>query len=345
MKKIFIILIAGLIIYGCGGQKKEKPVESQNKFNFDTTDIKAVPVANQNQLYLLRYKLQKGNTYNFRVTAISKDEQTISNKDTTMSQNMEQTMIYNLGFDVTDIDADSTMEMKTTINSIKVDGSAGTQKIQYQSGLTKDTAEIHKYAEYESLVRNPFNIRISKLGDLLDIYRVEGIVNKLLKIRGYADSLKSEEKITLKNDITESVLKPILNQIFRKMPDNKVSKDTTWKIEQPATSLMVFQVENTTIFTITGIENLNGDIIADIQGGLKTKISGKNTLNQQGVNYEFTKPETSGGGKIYFNITKGLLQKTKTSSSVKIGVSMESRGQKGNKKEIITNTNIVEYLQ
>jgi hypothetical protein len=344
MKKLLVILIAGLIIYGCGEKKEEKPAEQKDKFAFDTTDIKATPVENPNQEYYLRYKLEKGNTYNFRLTVITKDDQTISSKDTTVTQSMDQTMTYNIGLHVTDIDADSTMDVTTTINSIKVDGAVGDQKIRYQSGVTKDSADINKYAQYEALVKNPFDIRVSKLGELLDLYRAEGIVNKLLDIRGYADSLKTDEKATLKNNIIEGVLKPLLSQIFRKLPGNKVSKDSTWKIEQPATSLMVFQVENTSIFDITGTESLKGDLITTIKAGLKTKITGENKVSQRGINYEFENPETYGGGKIYFNVTKGLVQKSKTTTTVKLAFKMESRGQKGNRKEATFSTNILEYI-
>lgn len=345
MKKLIIILLTGFLIYGCGGKKnEEKPADQKDKFSFDTTDIKASPVENPNQEFYLKYKLDKGNTYNFRLTAISKDVQTISSKDTTFSQSIAQTMIYNIGLEVTDVDADSTMEMKATINSIKVDGDADNQPIHYQSGITKDTADIKKYAQYESLVKNPFNVRVSKLGEVLDVYRADGIVNKLLEIREYADSIKSDEKSSLKNDITEGVLKPLLSQIFRKLPDHSVSKDSTWKIEQAATRLMVFQAQNTSLFNITGIEKLDGDLIADIRAGLDTKITGKNKLTEQGVNYEFKNPETSGWGKIYFNVTKGFVQKTKISTSVALAFNMESRGQTGNRKEVITNTNILEFI-
>ncbi len=344
MKTLFFVLIAGLIIYGCGGQKKDDKPQQKNEFAVDTMELKTAPVDNPNQEYLLRYKLAKGNTYNFRLTAISKDDQKIVSKDTTMNLTIDQTMIYNVGLNVSGIDSDSSLEMKAEINSIKVDGSAGTEKIHYQSGTTKDTAEINKYAQYEALVKNPFDVRISKYGELLDVYRADGIVNKLLEIRGYRDSLKTEEKASLKNDITESLLKPLLSQIFRKLPDNKVSKDSSWKIEQPPTRLMVFQVQNTSIFKIKETNKLDDDIIAKIDAGLQTKISGDNKASQQGVNYQFENPKTSGSGTIYFNVSKGLIQKTKITTSISIAFNMESKGETGNKKETIITTNVLEYL-
>lgn len=345
MKKLVLIILTASIIYGCGDKNNEqKPDEQKDKFAFDTTDIKTTPVENPDQTFYMRYKLQKGTSYNFRLTAISTDDQTITSKDTTLSQSMNQTMIYNMKFTPTLIDADSTMELKAVITSIKMDGAVGNEPVHYQSGVTKDSADISKYAQYESLLQNPFEIRISKLGELLDLFRTDKIVNKLLDIRGYADSLKSEEKAALKNDISEGLLKPMISQVFRKLPLGKVAKDSTWKVEQPASQLMVFQAQNTSLFKITGIESLEGDLIADIDAGLDTKITGKNKLTDRGVNYEFEKPVTSGEGKIFFNLTRGVVQKTKLKTSITLSFRMESRGQSGSKKEVISNTNILEYI-
>jgi Family of unknown function (DUF6263) len=346
MKKSIFIILAGILISGCGDQNKQtnKPGK-QDQFTFDTTDIKATPVENPKQDFYLRYKLEKGKTYRYRLTAISKDDQSLTSKDTTLNQGYDQTMVYNIAFKPTEIDADSTIEMEVNVSSIKVDGTFGDQQVHYQTGMTKDTAEINKYAQYESLVENPFDIRVSKIGEVLDIFKTDKIVNKLLDIKGYADSLKAEEKATLKNDITDGVLKPLIGQVFRKLPVTKTAVDSSWKVEQPVTQLMVFQAQNTSIFTIGKVENLNGDLIAEVQAGLKTNITGKNKLTDRGINYEFEKPVTSGGGKVYFNISKGLVQKTKLSTAVTLSFKMESGGQKGSKKESMSNVNILEYLQ
>jgi len=345
MKKLFLILLTGLIIYGCGENKNDqKPEVQKDQFSFDTTDIKANPVENPNESFYMRYKFSKGKEYKFRLTAISKDEQIMSSQDTTLSQGLDQTIVYNITFTPASIDADSTSEMQVVITSIKIDGNYGNEQFHYQSGTTKDSAEINKYAQYESLVQNPFDIRISKVGELLDIFRTDRVVNKLLDIKGYTDSLKSNEKAALKNDITEGVLKPMIGQIFRKVPVDIMAKDSTWKIVQPVSQIMVFQTQNTTFFRITGMEKLNGDLIADIEAGLKTSVSGNNKLSDRGINYEFERPVTSGGGKIYFNINKGLVQKSKLSTSITLSYKLESKGEKGSKKETISNTNIMEYI-
>ncbi len=345
MKQLILILLTGLLFFGCGENTKEqKPEEQKDQFTFDTTDIKASPVDNPDQSFYLRYKLEKGKTYSFRLTAISKDQQTISTKDTLITQEMNQTMVYNMRFTPTEVDADSTIEMEAVITSVKVDGTFGNEPVSYQSGATKDSADIVKFAQYESLIKNSFDVRVSKLGELLDIYRADKIVNRLLDIKGYTDSLKTEEKTTLKNDITEGLLKPMLSQVFRKMPVHKMSIDSTWKVDQAPTQLMVFKAQNISTFKITGMENLNGDLIADIEAGLKTKFTGQNKMTDRGIKYEFEQPEATGGGKVYFNVSKGLVQKTKLNTSVTLSYNMESQGQKGTKKELISNVNILEYL-
>lgn len=345
MKKLLLIILTGLLIYGCNESTKEqKPAVQKDQFSYDSTDLKAEPVSNPDQTFYLRYKLEKGNKYNFRLTAISKDEQTITTKDTSMTQDMDQTMIYNITFTPTSIDQDSTAEMQALINSVKVDGNVGNEQVHYQSGVTKDSADIDKYAQYESLVQIPFEIRISKIGEVLDIYKTDKIVDKLLDIKGYTDSLKSDEKAKLKNDITQSVLRPMISQVFRKLPLEQMAKDSSWKVEQSPAQIMVFQTKNTSVFNITGMEKLNGDLIADIEAGLKTSFTGKNKLTDRGINYEFQNPVTSGGGKIFFNVTQGFVQKSRLTTSILLSYNMESGAQKGSKQEQITNTNILEYL-
>ena len=345
MKKLVLIILTGMLIYGCGEKTGEKKPETQkDQFSFDTSDIKTAPVENPDRTFYLRYKLEKGNTYNFRLTAISKDDQSIASKDTTLSQGMDQTIIYNIKFTPTEIDADSNMEMDAEVTSVKLDGTYGDEPIHYQSGTHIDSADFKKYAQYESMIHNPFNKRVSKLGELLDIFRTDKILDKLIDLGGFKDSIKSEEKATLKNDLSEGVLKPLLNQVFRKLPAEDMAKDSSWKVEQPPTQMMVFQAQNTSIFKINDIKKLDDDLVAEIGASLSTKITGKNKLSDRGINYEFQKPVTSGGGKIYFNINKGLIQKAKLSTSVMLSFNMESRGQKGSKKETIANTNILEYI-
>ena len=93
---------------------------------------------------------------------------------------------------------------------------------------------------------------------------------------------------------------------------------------------------------------MNDDKIAVIDAGLKTIISGDNKVTDRGATYIFKKPVTSAEGKIYFNISKGCVQKSKTNTRIHISYTMEvptPKGlEKGTKTETVVNTNILELL-
>ena len=52
-----------------------------------------------------------------------------------------------------------------------------------------------QFAEYEALVNNPFNLRVSKLGAIIDIYKADKILNKFLDIKNLSDSVDAQQKI------------------------------------------------------------------------------------------------------------------------------------------------------
>ena len=127
-----------------------------------------------------------------------------------------------------------------------------------------------------------------------------------------------------------------------------MAKDSLWTNPQEPTKLMVFQVQNTSTYKIKSLELFNNDKIAVIDAGLKTIISGNNKVTDRGATYVFNKPTTYAEGKIYFNLAKGCVQKSKTNSKIQISYSMEvptPKGlEKGMKSEIVLNTNILELL-
>ncbi len=218
----------------------------------------------------------------------------------------------------------------------------------YESGVTPDSIVKQGFAEYDALVNNEFDIRVSKYGEIHDIFRVDNIINKYLNTKGLADSASSTEKDQLKMEIIERVLKPLVIQIFRQLPKKTIAVDSTWSFSQPPAQLIVFRSQNTTTYKLKNLEKSGDDKLAVIVAGLITKVSGNNTMTKDGVVYSFKKPVTNAGGKIYFNLSQGLIQKSKTSTTINLSYSMEMQTpkgkQKGNRDEITSTTNIVELL-
>jgi len=347
MKHLLILLLFIFILVGC---KKEdnKPVESADKYATDTTEIKTTQLENQNEQFYIKYAFDKGKDYEYRLTNIAENTQTINANDTLLSQRVKQTLTYLIKLKVLDIDVDSIYEVSFTITSVKLEADANGEKFYFESSTSKDSMARVRYSEYVAVLNNPFNIRVSKTGEIVEIYKADRIVNEFLKLKGAADSVTTAEKDYLKKDMIERALKPIVVQVFRQLPNKMMAKDSLWTNPQEPTKLMVFQVQNTSTYKIKSLELFNNDKIAVIDAGLKTNISGNNKVTDRGATYVFNKPTTYAEGKIYFNLAKGCVQKSKTNSKIQISYSMEvptPKGiEKGMKSEIVLNTNILELL-
>ena len=351
MKKLFVLFISAILFFGCGEKKQEeKPTveNSKNKYEFDSSDIKTTPVTDVSGSFLMKYKFEKGKTYNYRMTAISEDNQTVHTMDTVLNQKVQQNITYLISFDSKEVDSDSITELNCNVTSVKLDASANGQQFNYESGTSTDSVSQVRYAQYASLVNNPFGIRVNKHGEVLEIFRVDKIVNKFLDIKGYADSVSSAEKEALRKDMADGALKPLVTQLIRKFPDHPVGKDSTWSVTQQPMPFMIFTLNNTNTYKILNMENLNEDKLAVIDAGMKSNVIGKTTTTERGVDYKFKKPTAVGSGKIYFNISDGLMQKAKTYTEMNVEFSMEMNSpqgkQKGSRSEKVKNTYIVERL-
>ncbi len=339
------------VIVGCGEKSNDTAVKEQkDKFAVDTSDIKTTPLQESNKSYILNYSLQKNKTYNYRISTTSSDHQKIIASDTTLDQTINQSAIYLAGLNLKDIDKDSILEINCSISSVKIDirQLPSQNSMSYESGVTPDSVVKQRFAEYDALVNNEFGIRVSKYGEISDIFKVENIVNKYLYTKGIADSVGNTQKDQLRMEIIEGVLKPLVIQIFRQLPKGPVGVDSAWSFSQPPAPLIVFQSQNTSTYKLTNLEKSGDNKLAVIEAGLLTKVTGNNTLTKNGVVYSFKKPETQAGGKIYFNLSQGMIQKSKTSTKIILSFSMEMQTpkgkQKGNREEETSTTNIVELL-
>ena len=137
-------------------------------------------------------------------------------------------------------------------------------------------------------------------------------------------------------------------QIFRILPKHNVGIDSLWT-NTYISQIGVFEVTNTAKYKLTGFEKLDDERLAVIDAGLDIKSKGKEKATEKGINYEFKKPEATGSGTIYFNINKGCIEKSKTTTTLKMSLKMNMpkspRGpMKATRNDYIENTNILELL-
>jgi len=349
MKLLLVFILTFLFLFGCGEKKEEKvPVRtSGNNLTVDTSDISTTPAENPSQNFRMRYNFILNKDYKYSIATITDNTQTMK-ADTVISQHANQSIIYLLDLKPIKIDDNSSTQFVCTFYSVKIDANVNGQTFSYQSGVTTDSLEKMKYAEYDAVINNPFNIKINKIGEVTDISNTDKILSKFLELKNMSDSLSLEEKNNVKEQITQGGIKPLVSQVFRKIPEKLLAKDSVWTYQQPVSNLLVFQVNSINIYKVNSLENFMNDKVAVIDASLDTKITGKNQVTDHGFTYKFNKPQTEASGKIYFNVDKGYVQKSKVKTRLVIYYTMEGNTpggkRNGSRSEIVENINIVELL-
>lgn len=351
MKKVFAIISLSLLLFISCQKEESKEEDSTTKevtFTFDSSALKTTAIdTNENQSFLFRYKFKPGESFKYRLSTISQSEQSVV-ADTTMSEKMSQTIIFIVNFKTLSLDPDSIAELECIFSSVNLTANARGRDITYQSGAQMDSTEKIQFAEYESFVNNPFNLRVGKLGEIIDIYKIDKIMNKFLQLRGLSDSLNAQEKIMASQDLTARSIKPLLTQIFREVPEKKMAKDSLWTYKRESLPVLVFQVDYENQYKVASLEMLDNEKLAVVTGSVKTKVIGDQDYTERGIKYNFDKPKSTATGKFYFNLNTGLIQKSRTESRMENGYRMEMSSPEGikkaNAKEVTTNVNVIELL-
>lgn len=348
MKKLLVLALVLLPLFvGC--KKNEEPKKEGKTFSttFDSSDIKTIPITDGSFSSVdLKYSLKKGSEYHYRLTSITNDDQSIV-ADTSVSQNIKQALTYLLKLAVKDVDKDGVMEIEFTFSSVKLDASGNGKTFSYQSGSKLTADEKLRYADYEAIINNPFTARVEPKGEILEFFRTDRIANKILELKGLKDSASLEEKKMLQQQISEGALRPLLTQVFRKLPDHQVKKDSSWTLTNPPAQLPFFEMTNTLKFKIIGFEKYNESNLAVIDAGLTSKYKISDRAKQAKVTVK--SPSYMGEGKIYFNLSKGLVERSKTNLYLTIEMSMQAPSrtggmQKVTQKQLTKTTNILELL-
>lgn len=346
-KTLAISILLLFILIGCG-EKKDEPIQlDESVFQIDSTDLQLEKVEDEQGPISLEYKFKKGDKFRYRFSSISVNEQNIQS-DTTINTNLKQTISYLIDMEISEVDEDGIANVAFNIRSIKLDADANGEKFNIVTDNNSDSTKMEQFAEHFSLTNSPFSVRVDRKGDLIEFSRIDRMVNKFLQIRGLTDSVTTEEKGMLRSNFTQSAVKPLVLQIFRVLPESQVAMDSSWSIKQQPISMTVYQVNYENVFRISAFEKLGNDKIAVLDATVKSSVVGEDKAAEGGVTYTFTKPKTSAEGKIYFNVDKGMIQRSKTTTNVQFSMTMEAMSpqglQKGTRTDKNINTNILELL-
>ncbi len=349
LKYLLVLITFSFMLISCSekNNQPENNLTDKEKYTFDSTDLKTEGIDNSGIPFVMEYKFKQGDKVTYRLTTISNNSQTIT-MDTTISSGVNQKIIYLFDMKVKEVDQDGVAEAEININSLKLEASANGQTFNFEAGKDVDTAKMQQFAEFQALYNNPFSIRFSKKGDILEIFKADKISNKFLELKGAADTISVNDRNLIRQDLINGVLTPLTVQVIRKLSDKEVNKDSSWQIKQSPIPLMVYQINYANTYKIESVEKLDDNRVAVIDAGINFNYSGEPKVNQGNVKYNFGKPLSTAEGKIYFNVDKGMQIKSRTKTRLEISYTMEVNTpegkRKGSRKDIIINNNILELI-
>jgi hypothetical protein len=349
---ILLTIIFSLTIVQCSSEAENKKEEEKLDLavkEFDSTDLPTtnIEVGAENDNFSLAYNFREGESFSYRLTTLSHSKR-IMKTDSTISNILDQKIIRIIKFNTISVENDSIAEVKCNVTNIYVEANVNDKKMTYQSGSILDSTEAARFIEHEGLINNPFHFRITKYGEVLDVFKVDNLMDRYLELSGMKDSEKIEELAKFKNNIMNNLLKPLLGQIFREVPAQQIEIESAWDKVMDPSPVLVFNVQFTNHYKVTDLEMLNNDRIAIINGIATSTIEGENKHTSKGINYVFQTPVSTARGKVFFNINKGMVQKSKTKTLLEISYTMEMTSPQGVmtgvSSEVVANDNILELL-
>ncbi len=338
MRKTLLLFALILIMTACGGKKNDPA---------NLADLK--PVDAKGESFLFKYTFQKGQELKYKLTTINSADEEIK-ADSVSGTKVNETANYTIALSALDVDKDSVAEFNVTVTAVDLDSKVNGNETKYSSSDTKMKPEEKKaFIQYEAILNNPFRMRVNGKGEVLEVSRVDKIVDKILALNPPPKPLTIDEKNTLIKNISEGAIQPLVQQLFRLMPDKKLKVDSTWTYSYP-NQVGQLLITNKVVFKFDELLGASGNKIAKISAQMIPTISGNKNMTDGKIDAVFDDPKISGGGTAFFDVEAGILQKSETWTSQEFRIVLTSRDPAQGKKKVARkqsskNTLIVELIK
>jgi len=321
------------ILLSCG-KREEGKIDSA-----DTTSylIKKDSASGKERVQL-RYIVRKGDRFFYKMTARTS---TIENSPATEGKDQKQDNEINYYYnkEVQDVDERGIISYKVKYDSIVISSQMDERIIRYNSNINDSVRNNPAFVQYNAVINEPFYLRVSPEGEITDVYGLEKIYENLFHALG--DTLKEEEKLSIKESFGEESIKEVMQQEFQTFPKNEVSLDSSW-IKSYNASILFFDIQNDAKYTLRSIEDRGGNKIINIEAQLVVEFLSKEA-KQRGVRFKIENAQTGGQGKIAFNLNRGCIVSKETSTNLSLDLTMSAQGQSAKSKQSVT-TNLVVTL-
>ncbi|OQY75559.1 MAG: hypothetical protein B6D45_05520, partial [Ignavibacteriales bacterium UTCHB3] len=233
--KLFIgafLALSLLLAYGCSSETTDTGSNTDNKV--DTTDLALQNVTAAKGESKINYKFEKGETFSYKLALLNEYNTEIKG-DTTMSSKVNQRNIIIVDFKVLETENDSIAEIEAKIRNIDFFAASEKDTMKYHTGGKIDSTMKDEGEFYEGLASGSCVVRVDKLGNIIETYKFDKIVEKLLTFQPDSLMKKQENKDLMKTQMegaVKSTFASILGQIFRQFSDGTIKSDTAYVINR-----------------------------------------------------------------------------------------------------------------
>lgn len=275
---MFLAAMLLVFISGCDGNKDEKKNEtsitkrdsvvaeeelpSLEKEFYDTLVVKPVKDS-----VLLKFRFQKGRTYNYAMTFDVNQRKGDQSSTSTMKWN----------YDMQVVDENSEVKtVKTTYKRIEMTMEMGGQKMEFSSEKQVDAMDFMQMPSrmFSIIKGKSFTMQVNGKGEVVSVSGFDKIGEAVINEMNLPEQSKPMMRQNFQKQFNDDAAKQMFSQAFEIYPNKFVKVGDSWKSNS---SLAVLKREVATVYTV---KNIRGNRVF-INGESKLKSSdGRNTGTQ-----------------------------------------------------------------
>ncbi|WKZ71009.1 MAG: DUF6263 family protein [Melioribacteraceae bacterium] len=350
MKKLFVLLLSLMIFISCGSDEKKNESGNDNTESQSSIEapgeFEAASGIDRNEAFALNYEIPQGQKMTYKLTSVATTNQKII-ADSTITNEVSQTLNYIFNLESLG-QADNNTRVKISIESVEISANYNGEVVSFDSKAINDEQTNLKFAEYSSLPNQSFDVVINNQGRIVEVNNITGIVDRYLEIQ-QAPAIKPEEREQINSQLKEQALKPLVQQLFRYLPEKETNIDSTWDLvyESP---MGLYNLTNTATSTLRDVVQKDDNLVAKITTDLNVTYEGDGYIKQGEAAYQFEEPKIDGNAITYFNIEKNIVIKSELTTTTEMNVVVTAKNPSGvtetaRRSDLSVNRNFIELLK
>lgn len=319
------MIVVSISLFAMCGKKEESNQKQETALKSDSAAVRPVPALEVGAIKL-RLGCRKGDRLVYRL--ITQAEQTRSMGTQTQTTAIRTAYVFT--HEVMDVDKEQRITLKVRCDSVRVDANSPMGTVTYDSNDAGDSLKARQqpFTELGALANSEFYSKITPRGDILQVYEVDEIIDKLLG--PHRNEVDPKTRQMIRDGFADSMLPNLLRQWMQFLPENPVEIDSSWS-KVTNEKMETLDVKSTATYTLKKIEESGGKRTAFIDAKLRATFAGKRSFEQQGVRYEIGNPQVSGSGSSSFDLERGCVLRRDLSISTSMNYKVSGKDKETGK--------------